>query len=179
MPLLRSHHVYLRPLVGQEAVTIFEAVTESLNTVGKWMSWASEAYSLEDANSWIQTCNQERQCGLSHEFGIFSTANERLVGAAGLNQFNALNSFCNLGYWVRGSSQRKGYATAAVNLLRSYALSDLQLNRVEIVIAEGNHPSAAVAEKAGAFFEGIAKSRLKLHGKPVDARMYSFIAMAA
>lgn len=174
--MLRSPLVRLRPLDLDEADTLWAAVTESLDTVGVWMSWASAAYSLADAQSWIAAGQQERQSGLSHEFGIFSAADDRLVGVAGLNQFNTLNNFCNLGYWVRSSAQRQGFAVAAVGLLKDYALYELQLNRVEIVVAQGNRPSAAVAERAGACFEGIARSRLKLHGKPVDARMYAFVA---
>lgn len=178
-PLLRSPQAFLRPLEPDEAGTLCEAVIESLDTVGLWMSWASPAYSPADARTWIANGSQERQAGLSHEFGIFSAADDRLVGVAGLNQFNTLNGFCNLGYWVRRSAQRQGFALAAVGLLRDYALRELQLNRLEIVVAEGNRPSAALAERAGACFEGIARSRLKLHGKPVDARMYAFVADGA
>ena len=113
---------------------MFNAVTESRDTVGKWMSWASDSYSLESARSWIQTCNEERHSGLSHEFGIFAASDERFVGVAGFNQFNTLNSFCNLGYWVRSSAQRQGYVSAAIELLRNYAFDQLQLSRVEIVV---------------------------------------------
>jgi len=179
MQPLRSHLVLLRPVDPEEAATVFEAVTESRDTVGKWMSWASDSYSLEDACSWIQTCNEERQADLSHEFGIFDAKDERFVGVAGFNQFNKLNNFCNLGYWVRSSSQRKGYALAAVDLLRTYAFNQLQMSRIEIVVVESNHPSARVAEQAGAHFEGIARHRLKLHGVSVNARMYSFVAAGA
>lgn len=31
-----------------------------------------------------------------------------LVGGCGLNQFNDVNGFCNLGYWVRQSWQPRG-----------------------------------------------------------------------
>lgn len=179
MHYLRSHLVLLRPLELSEASVVLEAVSESRDTVGKWMSWASESYSLDDAKTWIRTCNEERENGLSHEYGIFATSNDRFVGVAGFNQFNRLNGFCNLGYWIRGTAQRQGYATAAIELLKNYAFDQLHLNRVEVVVVEGNQPSANVAVRAGAHFEGIARRRLKLHGKAVNARMYSFIAAGA
>ena len=179
MHLLRSHHVLLRPLEPTEAVVVLEAVSESRDSVGKWMSWASDSYSLEDARTWIETCNHERETGLSYEFGIFASGGTRFVGVAGFNQFNKLNGFCNLGYWIRSSAQRQGYATAAIDLLKNYAFNELHLNRVEVVVVEGNHPSARVAERAGAHFEGVALRRLKLHGVAVNARMYSFIAAGA
>lgn len=175
MTHLASSLVSLRPLGAHEASAVFDAVAESRDTVGKWMSWATATYSLDDARTWIDTCNEERKTGLSHEFGIFDPHTQQLLGVAGFNQFNRVNRFCNLGYWIRRSAQRKGFALAALKLLRPYAFEHLGLARVEIVVAEGNEPSAALALKSGAHFEGMARHRLMLHGKPVHASMFSYI----
>ncbi len=98
-----------------------------------------------------------------------------MVGGGGLNQLNAVNGFCNLGYWVRASAQRQGAAAAAVAALSRYAFQQLNQSRVEIVIAAGNEPSVAVARKAGATHECLARNRLKLHGLSVDAHVFSMI----
>jgi RimJ/RimL family protein N-acetyltransferase len=174
MPHLESTRIYLRPVELSEAEDIRQAVAESMSTVGKWMSWAHSGYSLEDAKTWISTCEQERSACQSHEFGIFRRADDRFLGVAGFNQFNALNKFCNLGYWVRESEQRQRYVHEAITLLVPHALNELGVNRIEIVVALGNEPSAAAAKKAGATYEGIAKKRLILKGHPTDAHMFSF-----
>lgn len=171
---LSATRVLLRPMQANEAAELAHAVRSSLGTVGKWMSWASEGYSVAEAEIWIQACHDERTRGESFEFGMFRQSDGCFLGVAGLNQFNLQNRFCNLGYWVRESEQRKGYVSEAISALVPYAFEDLGLNRVEIVVAVGNEASAGVARKAGAVHEGVARKRLMLHGVPTDADMFSF-----
>lgn len=92
-----------------------------------------------------------------------------------MNQFNTLHAFCNLGYWVRASRQRQGAALAAVGLLARYAFEELELSRVEIVVAEGNAASIGLARKAGAVHECLARNRLLLRGAPVGAHVFSLV----
>lgn len=137
------------------------------------MSWAHEGYSAADALSWFEHCDHERELGSSHEFGIFDATSHQLIGGCGLNQFNAVNGFCNLGYWVRESWQRKGAGLAAIQALTGYGFSKLQLGRIEIVVAAGNTPSLALAAKSGAIRECLARNRLKVHGKFTDAYVFA------
>jgi L-amino acid N-acyltransferase YncA len=97
------------------------------------------------------------------------------VGAAGLNQFNRAHNFCNLGYWVRTSAQRQGAGCAAIRALVRFAFEELGQTRVEIVVADGNHASLALARKAGAVHEGLARNRLRLHDGPVTAHVLSLV----
>lgn len=166
---------YLRPLETGDSPACVQAVRESAATVGRWMSWAHAAYADDDALAWIAHCATARQDGSSHEYGIFDAASRTLVGSAGLNQFNAANGFCNLGYWVRESCQRRGAASSAVRALLPLAFGALGQGRVEIVMAVGNVASRAVAQRAGALEECVARNRLKLHGRFVDAHVFSLV----
>ena len=150
-----------------------------MSTVGAWMSWAHPGYSDRHALDWFAFCDGARGAGTAFEFGLFREADGLLVGGAGLNQFNWANGFCNLGYWVRESAQRQGAATAAARLLSLYAFAVLNQTRVEIVVAAGNEPSCAVARRTGATHECLARNRLKLHGKPVDAHVFALVPAAA
>lgn len=165
---------HLRPCGEADADEMAAAVRESMATVGRWMSWARADFGAYDALCWFEHCRQARASGEAHEFGLFD-ARGRYVGGCGLNQFNRLNRFCNLGYWVRESRQREGAALAAVQALRDLALGRLGQARVEIVVAEGNAASHGVAVRAGALLEGLARHRLQLHGQPVNAHVFSFI----
>jgi len=175
MTQLHVGRFVLRPFKAADASAFAEAVRESMASVGQWMGWAHAAYSEDEARSWIAFCDTARAAGSAHEFGIFLDDGKSLVGGAGLNQFNTVNGFCNLGYWVRASRQRQGAALAAVDALARYAFEELKQSRVEIVIAEGNLPSIAVALKAGAMHECLARNRLPLHGGRVDAHMFSLV----
>jgi ribosomal-protein-serine acetyltransferase len=164
-----------RPFNENDAPSFAEAVRESGATVGKWMSWAHADYAESDALTWFELCARDRANGTSHEFGIFDAESQTLVGGCGLNQFNLANGFCNLGYWVRQSWQRRGAALAAIQALSRYAFDELQQGRVEIVVAAGNTPSFALAAKAGALHECLARNRLKLHGQFTDAHVFSLV----
>ncbi|MFD2451465.1 GNAT family N-acetyltransferase [Ideonella paludis] len=77
---------------------------------------------------------------------------------------------------MRSSKQGMGAATSATLALRDLALQNLGQARVEIVVADGNEPSLAVARRAGAAYEGLARRRLQLHGQAVDAHLFAFTA---
>jgi RimJ/RimL family protein N-acetyltransferase len=175
MTQLHALPFVLRPFIAGDAPAFAEAVRESTSTVGQWMSWAHAAYSEDDALSWFAFCDAAQAAGHAHEFGIFLDDGQTLVGGAGLNQFNTMHAFCNLGYWVRASQQRQGAALAAVHALARYAFDELRLSRVEIVVADGNASSCGVALKAGAMHECLARNRLQLRSRPVDAHVFSLV----
>ena len=175
--MITAGQFLLRPYLHSDAAEMSEAVRESTETVGRWMTWAKRDFSDYDAVCWFETCNQSRAAGTAHEFGIF-TAEGQFVGGCGLNQFAPVNTLCNLGYWVRQTRQRSGAATAATLALRELGLKRLGLARIEIVVAEGNAASMGVARKSGADYECLAKCRLQIHGKSVAAHVFSFTADA-
>ncbi len=79
---------------------------------------------------------------------------------------------------LRQSAQRRGAATAATIALRDLALESLGQARIEIAVAKGNEPSLGVARRAGAAYECLARNRLQLHGRAVDAHLFSFTLTA-
>jgi ribosomal-protein-serine acetyltransferase len=175
MTQLHTGRFLLRPYTAADAPAFAAAVRESADSVGRWMDWAHAGYTEDEALSWFAFCNASRETGSAHEFGIFADDGKAFVGGAGLNHFNTLHGFCNLGYWVRASEQRRGAASAAVGALMRHAFDTLKQTRVEIVAADGNLPSIAVARKAGAAHECLARNRLRVRGKPVDAHVFSLV----
>ncbi len=163
-----------RPFNTEDAFDFALAVRESYLSLAPWMPWAHPSYSETEALAWFQTCFDEREKGSAYEYGIFS-ANGELLGGCGLNQFNVAHRFCNLGYWVRQTKQRLGAATTAVAALRDVAFKQLNLARIEIVVAEKNTASVGVAKKSRANYECLASNRLLLHGRAVSAHVFSII----
>lgn len=173
--MLRSANFEFRPFVPDDAPAFVDALLESIPTLAPWMPWAHENYSLADAQGWISHCQQGWAERTSFEFGIFDAATGTFVGGCGLNQFNPLHGFCNLGYWVRQSQHRRGAATAAIRALSDYGFTEQRLGRLEIVVGVGNTASLGAARKAGALEEGIARNRLKLGERFIDAHVLSLV----
>ena len=165
----------IRPFEARDVTAFVEAVRESLATVGRWMSWCRNDYSIADAEAWFALASKNLHARIAYELGIFAADEKTLLGGVGLNQFNREHNFCNLGYWVRESRQGEGVATQAVRALAGFGFRELKLARIEIVVAQGNIASHRVAQKAGATFECIARNRLMLSGRSQTAAVYSLV----
>lgn len=172
---IRSEGLVLRSFRDSDAGDFARAARESVDTVGRWMPWCRAVFSEADARNWFRQCRASKRAGTGYELGVFSALTGELLGGAALNAIQRHNRFCNLGYWVRQSAQRQGVALRTLRALLPLAFDGLGMQRVEIVVAVGNEPSAALARKAGALFEGTARNRLQLHGRTVPAWMFSLV----
>ncbi len=166
---LRSDRLGLRPPTPDDAPVVAAAVQASRAQLLPFMPWANDAYSEVDALRWING-----EVGDAHRFMMID-ANGTFVGGCGLNLVNEVNNTANLGYWVHSAHTGRGHATAATRLLARYGLVEVGYQRLEVFMSTENHASRRVAEKAGALFEGIARSRLLVHGKAHDAHVFSFV----
>lgn len=170
----------IRPYRAYDLAEFVAAVRESHQTIGRWMGWAHAAFSETEAAAWFDQCARGWASGTGFEFGIFDRDTGGFVGGAGLNGLHAVHPFCNLGYWVRASRVREGAAVAAVRALSRHAFDVLQMQRIEIVVADGNAPSLAVARKSGAHYEGLLRHRIRgVDGSPWDAHMFSLVPTPA
>ncbi|WP_426688659.1 GNAT family N-acetyltransferase [Rhodanobacter ginsengiterrae] len=172
---LTDGRLRLRPWQHADAAPLVEAVGESLDSVGRWLPWCRAGYDLAQANDWVAFCQAGWIRGEHFAFPIFDIASGQLMGGAGLTQHDPRHRSANLGYWVRGSCQRRGVATAAAQLVARFGFEQLGLIRIEIVIQPDNKPSRALADRTGARFETIARQRLCVEGEPRDAAVYGWI----
>jgi RimJ/RimL family protein N-acetyltransferase len=164
--------VSIRPYTLGDAEELCAAALESSREVHPWMPWCHPGYRLSDASGWLPAQAHQWASGEGFQFAIRSNGGEYL-GGCGINNFNREHGFANLGYWVRSSATGRGLAAEAVRLLRDWTFAQTDLVRLELVMAVENARSARVAEKAGAHFEGVLQSRLRLHHRMHDARLYS------
>jgi ribosomal-protein-serine acetyltransferase len=153
---------------------VYAAVDESRAELRPWMPWCTSTYDEAAVAAYVENSALDRQVARAFEFGIFD-ADGTFVGNCGLNSVNAENRFANLGYWVRTSHTRRGFATAAVRELARWGFSNTPLDRFEIIAAIENVASQRVAERAGALREGTLRNRLLLGGHSHDAAVYSIV----
>jgi ribosomal-protein-serine acetyltransferase len=167
--------VRIRPLEMQDAPAMYAAVCESLEELKPWMTWAHDNYRREETRDWIHVARERWLDG--HHFGFAVTDVEQgdFLGSCSLSHINPVYRFCNLGYWIRTSRRGQGFAVRATRLAARFAFERLGLFRTEIVIAPDNRASLRVAEKSGAFREGILRNRLTAGRQVQDAVMFSFI----
>ena len=164
--------IRIRPYTLDDVPRLFQAAQESIAEVYPWLPWCRPEYSLAEAQQWVEKQVGQFVDGVEFQFAIVA-ADGQYLGGCGLNQVDPLHRRANLGYWVRTSATRRGAASRAVRLLAAWAFGNTDLVRLEIVAAVENQSSIRVAEKAGAIREGIARSRLIVHGAAHDAAVFS------
>ena len=91
----------------------------------------------------------------------------------GFAEFNFRSKVFTIGYWVRKSAQRQGFATEVTNALTRYAFEALGANAVRISHAVGNANSRGVIEKLGFTFSHETSLTSELpNGRTVGTRYY-------
>lgn len=172
---LTDGEILVRPYRADDINAVFEAARESIPELSRWMPWCHANYAIEETRTFILSRPEAWERDAEYGFGVFNQPDGRFLGGVGLNFLNRIHQMANLGYWVRSSETRRGIASRATSLVSRFAIEHLGLQVVEILAAAGNLPSQRVAEKAGATKEAVLRKRLRLHGEPVDAVMYSMV----
>ncbi|QHM74432.1 hypothetical protein C7M52_00362 [Mixta theicola] len=165
-------NIYLRPLLASDAQEYAEAVHETLPQLQSWMAWAHKDYSAQEAAAWFSWLDRQREKGEANEMGIFSVEDNRLLGAAGIRYAHDDVELSAIGYWVRAKEQRKGVARNAVLLLAQEGFRHPDINTIEILVAENNVASRAVARSCGAHLSEMRYGLIVLADGPVMTAIY-------
>ncbi|MEM7293637.1 MAG: GNAT family protein [Pseudomonadota bacterium] len=165
--------IELQALSLAHAPLMVEGALESVSEINPWMDWCNRQFDVETARQFISEQIDAKRSGAAYEFALFNDQGVYL-GGGGVNSIDHRSNRANIGYWIRSSQTRNGYGTAALEALVGWARAHTRLNRLEVVVATGNLASQRVAQKGGATWEGVAKSRLYNNGEYLDAHIYAF-----
>lgn len=80
-----------------------------------------------------------------------------------------------LGYWLLPQGRGRGLAARALRLLSLWLIETLGCQRCELWVDVANAASRHVAERAGYRSEGVLRSYAIVHGRRVDAALYSLL----
>jgi ribosomal-protein-alanine N-acetyltransferase len=111
----------------------------------------------------------------THPFAILD--GEEIAGT--INLFHIVREVLQsgtIGYWVAGTRNGRGLATAAVEDVVAYAFDELGLHRVEAATLVDNAASQRVLEKAGFERIGVVRSFLLINGAWRDFVLFQRIA---
>jgi RimJ/RimL family protein N-acetyltransferase len=103
-------------------------------------------------------------------------AGDQLVGAVGLANFDWPDLKGEIGYWVAAEARGRSLGTRATRLLSVWAIEQLGLERVELLVNPRNEASQRLAERAGFTREGMLRRYRRRHGVREDLVMYSLLA---
>src|SRR5690625_233454 len=151
----------MRMLSVKDAEDLFNIINQSRDYLRKWLPWVDDTTSVEDSISFIKNGFQIYAERSAITAGLFYKG--KLVGVVGFNHLDWQNNIGEIGYWLAQTYQGKGIMTRAVKALINYAFDQLNLNRIEIYVANQNVKSRAIPKRLGFKKEGNLQQAERLY----------------
>jgi RimJ/RimL family protein N-acetyltransferase len=172
-PPLDDGVVRLRPPTDADVPAIATACHDP--EVGRWTS-IPFPYSERDAREFVTRVEPARRAGEELGFVIADAGNGTLLGGCGLHPVDREHGRAEAGYYVAAAARRRGVGTRALRLLSRWALGDLGLERVEVLVHPENEPSQRLAVAAGFTREGVLRSYRERKGVREDYVLFSLVS---
>jgi RimJ/RimL family protein N-acetyltransferase len=127
------------------------------------------------AGIWIARYEQGRRDETRDGFAL-EDEDEEFLRLALIPRIEREALIAELGYLVVPQARGRGVATEALRLLTELAFTELDLVRLELMIAIHNQPSKIVAQRCGYVREGVLRSVYFKQGRREDTEVWSRLA---
>jgi RimJ/RimL family protein N-acetyltransferase len=170
-PILRGPRVVLRPWREDDVDAVFAACQDP--EIQRWTR-VPVPYRREDAETFVREIAPETSAEGGALFAVVDAADGALVASIGL--FPPTDGVGEIGYWTVAEHRRRGLTAEALRVLAAWALDEVGLRRVELMVDARNTGSRRVGESAGFRVEGTLRQRTVLRGEPVDDVVLGLLA---
>ncbi len=172
MQVLKGEHIYLRALEPEDLEFLFSiendhAFWEISSTQTPFSRHLLEQY-IVNAHLDIYEAKQLRLI-------IVDNATDATIGMVDLFDFNPQHQRAGIGILIIEKHQQKGYATEALQLLKNYCFSVLNLHQLFANISEDNEKSLSLFKKVGFERVGSKKDWIFSNGKFKDEVLFQLI----
>ena len=122
---------------------------------------------------WLEAYETGTVDGTRDGYAIVDAETGDFLGIAGLVAIERDANQGEIGYVVTREARGRGIATRALRLVTDYALGEVGLERVQLLINSDNEASIAVAERCGYRREGVFRSLYMKPGRRADTIVFS------
>jgi RimJ/RimL family protein N-acetyltransferase len=169
-PTLTGPRVVLRPWRAEDVDPVFAACQDP--EIQRWTR-VPVPYHREDAEAFVGEIAPHTAAEGGALFAVVD-ADGALAGSIGL--FAPKDGVGEIGYWTAPGHRRRGLTAEALRVLVAWALDEVGLRRVELVVDARNTGSRRVGEAAGFRVEGTLRQRTVHRGEPVDDVVLGLLA---
>jgi RimJ/RimL family protein N-acetyltransferase len=150
---ITAERIELRRLRPQHLPALMDAIARSQPELARWLPWADPMPTEEDERQFILAMEVAFDADERYGYVLVNRSTDELVGGIGLHPNEV--GIAEIGYWVHSDHTRRGYATAAADVLTESIFDHLaDVRKVIIRMDSANLASAAVPPKLGYVFEG-------------------------
>lgn len=153
------------------APKMVEIILAEKEHLTKWLAWPEFTKSIDDYLEYVAIVSKAYSDGKGMACNIIYKG--KPVGTVGFNYINNSLKKAEIGYWLSEHAQGNGIMTRCCKRLIQAAFEELDLDKIEIPVAEGNKPSREVCERLGMTSEGTIGNAENLNGRIVNHVYYA------
>jgi len=120
---------------------------------------------------WFQSRFKDK---LGIRWGIAFKGQQNIIGTIGFNNFTKRHR-ANIGYDLQTEHWNNGYITEALKTVINFGFDQLEINRIEAEVMQGNNISEKVLDKLNFKNEGVLREWMFWNGKHYDMTMFSLL----
>lgn len=172
---LETARLLLFPLDATDSRDLWQAVESSRPNLEPWLPWVPFNTDVEASGRYAEASASDWDSARACRFAIRDRATRRFLGVIGLEGFAHLHESCELGYWLRTDTTRRGLMTEAGRAVLDWAFNSVNAHRVRVAAATDNHASLGVIRRLGFRFEGIARQAERCNGRWLDHAVFALL----
>jgi RimJ/RimL family protein N-acetyltransferase len=160
-PDLRGHGLRLRPWdpgSDTDAEAWLRGQTDP--EFRRWNTPLRPVRDIDGARESMRARAESVAKGTSVAFCVTDADSGTALGHIGFNEIDPVVRCGRIGYWVLPEARGRGVATRALALAARWAITDLELHRLELGHALGHEVSCKVAERCGFRYEGTLRGAM-------------------
>lgn len=125
----------------------------------EWMRWIGGVFSASGGLRW----------------GIERKSDGEFIGSAGLHSWNREAHYAELGFDIAQQHWEANYPLEVARVIIDFSWQQMNLNRLEVNMVQGNVALMKIMEQLGFKHEGIFRQRLRKGGKYYDVHLYGLL----
>jgi len=172
LPTIETERLILKKIEMANANDMFAYA--SLDQVTRYLLWMPHL-NIEETKGYIEYVQKQYRKGNYADWGLNCKADGVFIGTCGFANMDFANNKGELGYVLSPSYQGKGYMREAVLAILKLSFLELELNRVELRIMDGNQASIKFAKSVGFKYEGTSRKSLYLRGEYKTLHHYAML----
>jgi RimJ/RimL family protein N-acetyltransferase len=171
VPEIHGRLVHLRVFRTEDSAAVREAAGDPLIP---HLTTVPTTDDPELVAAYLHRQHERARTRVGYSFAI-ADHGDVAVGQIGLWLRDLDQGRASIGYWIRPSARRHGYATDALTALAGWAWSLADVHRLQLYVEPWNEASWRAAEHAGFIREGLLRSWQEVAGQRRDMLMYASI----
>ncbi len=157
------------------ATRMFSAIEKDRERLGIFLPWVPHTKVEQDELGWIKTTHKMWNESTMFDYGIFLKDNDSYLGNIGVHSIKWDVPKCEIGYWIVGDYEGRGYMSEALRVLESH-LFEKGVHRIEVHCSSNNLKSSRVPNSCGYYFDGQLKENSLEQSQLRDTFIFSKLA---